>query len=120
LTANSWRIQAYEVGGLTSIGSPSYIGGSNVTTLTSNLTTTIANSGAFFVATRFDGDTAANPLSVTGSDPLVTATTGGTSTSNDLAIGIVYGRAPSAGTITKTFSYPTSRNISIIGLELKS
>jgi hypothetical protein len=120
LTANSWRIQAYEVGGLTSIGSPSYIGGSNVTTLASNLTTTIGNSGAFFVATRVDGDTAANPLSVTGSDPLVTATTGGTSTSNDLAVGTVYGRAPSAGTITKTFSYPTSRNISIIGLELKS
>jgi hypothetical protein len=120
LTANSWRIQAYEVGGLTSIGSPSYVGGSNVTTLTSNLTTTIGNSGAFFVATRVDGDTAANPLSVTGSDPLVTATTGGVSTSNDLAIGTVYGRAPSAGTITKTFSYPTSRNISIIGLELKS
>lgn len=120
LTANSWRVEAYEVGGLTSIGTPSYVGVTGGTSLASNLTTTIGDSGVFFVATRFDGDVATNPLSVDGSDPVVTGTTGGTSATNDLAIGIVYGRAPSAGAITKTFSWPVSRNMGIIGLELKS
>jgi hypothetical protein len=120
LTANSWDIQVFEVGGLTGFGTPSTIGGTTVSSLTSSVTTFAPNGGALYLLTRFDGDTGANPVSTTGSDPISTTTTGGLSATNDLAVSLVYSRVPSAGALAKTFSWPTGRTAGAIGLELKS
>jgi Protein of unknown function (DUF1565) len=120
LTANSWRIQVFEVDALASFGATSTIGATTATTITSTLTTATANSGALYILNRFDGDTTTNPVSVSGSDPVVTGTTGGTSSTTDLAISTVYARTPIAGSLAKTFSWPVGRSVVAYAIELRS
>lgn len=121
LTTNGVQIAVFEVEGASDVTTAATAGGTNVTSISTTVTTTGGNDGVLHIVNRFQGDLAANPITLTGVENVLSNdNTGGTGASTDLTIAIGYERAASAGAYAAAASWPTAATVGGLAIEITS